>query len=118
MKKVAFAFAAVTMAGAMTHITTSPAFAANQSFESITIDTADYDLRTAQGYSLMTDRIDRASKQVCGVITVGNEVIMIDRAAFSESGANTYSFSWETYDGQVISLIGLRAEFQEFDLIA
>ena len=52
------------------------------------------------------------------VITVGNEVIMIDRAAFSESGANTYSFSWETYDGQVISLIGLRAEFQEFDLIA
>ncbi len=72
MKKVAFAFAAVAMAGAMTHITTSPAFAANQSFESITIDTADYDLRTAQGYSLMTDRIDRASKQVCGVITVGN----------------------------------------------
>lgn len=53
-----------------------------------------------------------------GVITIGNEVIMIDREAFSESGANTYSFSWETYDGQVISLIGLRSEFQEFDLIA
>ena len=60
----------------------------------------------------------QAKETEVGVITVGNEVIMIDRAAFSESGANTYSFSWETYDGQVISLIGLRAEFQEFDLIA
>ncbi|MCX7561851.1 hypothetical protein OS190_20000 [Sulfitobacter sp. F26204] len=53
-----------------------------------------------------------------GIITIGNEVIMIDRQAFTESAANTYSFSWETYDGHVISLIGLRAEFQEFDLIA
>ena len=66
---------------------------------------------------LFIDYIQAKDTEV-GVITVGNEVIMIDRAAFSESGANTYSFSWETYDGQVISLIGLRAEFQEFDLIA
>ena len=72
MKKVAFAFAAVAMAGTMTHVTTSPAFAGTQSYHSVTIDTADYDLRTAQGYSLMTDRIERASKQVCGPITIGN----------------------------------------------
>ena len=63
------------------------------------------------------DFIQSKDTQV-GIITVGNEVIMIDRAAFSETGADTYSFSWETYDGQVISLIGLRSEFQEFDLIA
>ena len=53
-----------------------------------------------------------------GIITIGNEVIMIDRGAFDSSGADTYAFSWETYDGQVISMIGLKTEFQQFDLIA
>lgn len=72
MKKVAFAFAAVAMAGTMTHVTTSPAFAGTGSFESVTIDVSAYDLRTAAGYSLMTDRIDRASKQVCGTVNVRN----------------------------------------------
>ena len=66
---------------------------------------------------LFIDYIQSKETEV-GVITIGNEVIMIDREAFTESAANTYSFSWETYDGQVISLIGLRSEFQEFDLIA
>ena len=53
-----------------------------------------------------------------GIITFGNEIIMIDRGAFRHDGAETYTFSWETDDGQVISMIGLRAEFQQFDLIA
>jgi hypothetical protein len=53
-----------------------------------------------------------------GIITIGNEIIMIDRAAFLDVSAETYSFSWETDTGQVISMIGLRAEFQAFDLIA
>ncbi|MEP5729328.1 MAG: hypothetical protein ABJL67_08120 [Sulfitobacter sp.] len=54
-----------------------------------------------------------------GIVTVGNEIIMIDRSAFGhQSGAETYSFSWETNEGQIISMIGLRAEFQQFDLIA
>lgn len=75
MKKFAFAFAAVAMAGTMTLFTTSPALAGSGTFESVTIDTSDYDLRTAAGYSLMTDRIDRASKQVCGAVTVGNSAI-------------------------------------------
>jgi UrcA family protein len=70
MKKFAFAFAAVAMAGAMTHVTTSPAFAGTATARSVTIDTAAYDLRTASGYALMTDRIDRASKQVCGTVDV------------------------------------------------
>lgn len=53
-----------------------------------------------------------------GIITIGNEIIMIDRGAFLHNGADTYTFSWETDTGQVISMIGLRAEFQQFDLIA
>lgn len=70
MKRVAFAFAAVAMAGAMTHITTSPAFAGTGTAETVAIDTAAYNLRTAQGYSLMTNRIERASAQVCGTVNV------------------------------------------------
>ncbi|MEM6305729.1 MAG: hypothetical protein AAF744_13505 [Pseudomonadota bacterium] len=53
-----------------------------------------------------------------GVITFGNEIIMIDRDAFRIEGADTYTFSWENEEGQVISMIGLRSEFQQFDLIA
>ena len=60
----------------------------------------------------------QAKETEVGVVTFGNEIIMIDRGAFRVDGAETYSFSWETYDGQVISMIGLRSEFQEFDLIA
>ena len=66
---------------------------------------------------LFIDFINAKDTEV-GVITIGNEVIMIDRAAFAQTGADTYSFSWETYDGQVISMIGLRSEFEQFDLIA
>ena len=60
----------------------------------------------------------QAKETEVGIVTIGNEIIMIDRDAFRYDGAETYSFSWETYDGQVISMIGLRSEFQEFDLIA
>ena len=67
MKKVAFAFAAVAMAGGLTTMTTTPAFAGT---ESVTIDTSAYNLRSASGYSALTSRIDRASKQVCGTVNV------------------------------------------------
>lgn len=60
----------------------------------------------------------QAKETDVGVITFGNEIIMIDRGAFKHDGAETYAFSWETSDGQVISMIGLKAEFQQFDLIA
>lgn len=53
-----------------------------------------------------------------GIIKFGNEVIMIDRDAFNQAGSDKYTFSWETNDGHIISMIGLRSEFQEFDLIA
>ena len=60
----------------------------------------------------------QAKETDVGVITFGNEIIMIDRGAFKHDGADKYTFSWETDDGQVISMIGLRSEFQQFDLIA
>lgn len=71
MQKFAFAVAAVAMAGAATTFTTSPALAGvNHSAQTVSIDTRAYDLDTEQGYSLLTDRIDRASKQVCGAVDV------------------------------------------------
>jgi UrcA family protein len=70
MKRVAFAIAAVAMAGAVTTFTTSPAFAGTT--QAVTIDASAYNLRTASGYSAMTGRIDRASKQVCGTVDVRN----------------------------------------------
>lgn len=60
----------------------------------------------------------QAKETEVGIVTFGNEIIMIDRDAFRYDGAENYSLTWETYDGQVISMIGLRSEFQEFDLIA
>lgn len=60
----------------------------------------------------------QAKETEVGIVTIGNEIIMIDRGAFQHNGAETYTFSWETNDGQIISMIGLRSEFQEFDLIA
>ena len=60
----------------------------------------------------------QAKETEVGIVTIGNEIIMIDRDAFQHNGAETYTFSWETNDGQIISMIGLRSEFQEFDLIA
>lgn len=59
-----------------------------------------------------------AKETEVGLIQYGNEIIMIDREAFERPGADTYTFSWETDEGQVISMIGLRAEFEQFDLIA
>lgn len=73
MQKIAFAFAAVAMAGAATAFTTSPALAGvGHTVDYVTIDTRTYDLDTAQGYARLTDRIDRASKQVCGTVDVRN----------------------------------------------
>jgi hypothetical protein len=44
------------------------------------------------------------------------EIILIDASALSMG--EIYSASWETSDGSVISMVGLRSEFQDFDLIA
>ncbi len=61
----------------------------------------------------------KAKDSQFGIIsTATNEIIIIDHSAFRGSGVDTYSFSWETNDGHIISMIGLKADFQHFDLIA
>lgn len=56
-----------------------------------------------------------------GIIINGDAIIMIDRSAYAydEYGkADTYYLTWEDDYGQVVSVIGLKSDFQDFDLIA
>jgi hypothetical protein len=50
------------------------------------------------------------------MISAGNELILIDSTIFNSS--DSYVVSWALDDGGVISIIGQRSEFAEFDLIA
>jgi hypothetical protein len=51
-----------------------------------------------------------------GMVSLGNEIIMIDRSA--ASGGQTEFIQWQSADGKMISLIGLAADFEQFDMIA
>lgn len=51
------------------------------------------------------------------MISLDTELILIDSSAF-DLGSSTYVLSWALDDGGVISMVGLRSEFQDFDLIA
>ena len=70
----------------------------------------DEEARSFMSYLLAkTDKVE--------MISVSNaEIILIDSGALSMG--EIYSASWETSDGSVISMVGLRSEFQDFDLIA
>jgi hypothetical protein len=50
------------------------------------------------------------------MISAGNELVLIDSTIFNSS--DSYVVSWALDDGGVISIIGQRSEFAEFDLIA
>lgn len=50
------------------------------------------------------------------MISSETELILIDSSAFEQG--HTYVLSWMLDDGGIISMIGLRSEFQDFDLIA
>ena len=51
-----------------------------------------------------------------GMVSLGDEIIMIDRSA--ASGGATDFIQWQSADGKTISLIGLAADFEQFDMIA
>ena len=51
-----------------------------------------------------------------GMVSLGDEIIMIDRSA--ASGGDTDFIQWQSADGKTISLIGLAADFEQFDMIA
>lgn len=53
------------------------------------------------------------------IISTGQEVLIIDSAILDTPGATTYALSWSLgTDNGVVSMIGLRSEFEAFDLIA
>ena len=45
------------------------------------------------------------------------DLILTDLGAFKTEGSRTYTMSWEFSDGSVVSTVGLRADFEAFDLI-
>jgi UrcA family protein len=69
MKKIAFVIAAIGMAGATTAFTTAPAFAETAATESVAINTGVYNAGSAAGYRELSQRIDRAARQVCGAVS-------------------------------------------------
>lgn len=71
MKKIAFALAAVGMAGAATTITTAPAFAETGA-ETVSINPSAYNVGSAAGYRELSERIERAASRVCGTVQTTN----------------------------------------------
>ena len=52
------------------------------------------------------------------MVSYATELVIIDEAALSLDSSLTYTKSWELDDGGRISTIGLKADFEAFDLIA
>ena len=46
-----------------------------------------------------------------------NEVVLVDLDAFDGQGDIVYARSWSFDDGSVISAVGLKSDFEAFDLI-
>lgn len=57
------------------------------------------------------------SKEV-EVLALASEIILIDFEALQAQSTETHSMSWSLADGGTVSTIGLKTDFQEFDLIA
>lgn len=61
----------------------------------------------------------KAKDAEIGIVMSGDAIIMIDRSAYTYQGdGQAYYLTWEDDYGQVVSVIGLKTEFQDFDLIA
>ncbi|NKX42116.1 hypothetical protein HGG71_11675, partial [Rhodobacteraceae bacterium R_SAG2] len=52
------------------------------------------------------------------MISYETELVIIDEATFHQDSSLTYMKSWDLDDGGRISTIGLKADFEAFDLIA
>ncbi len=52
------------------------------------------------------------------MIALQREIIFLDSAAMSSGGNETYARSWDLEDGGTISMVGLRVDFAQFDLVA
>lgn len=52
------------------------------------------------------------------MIYYNGDLILVDIDTFQTKGAATHTMSWEYSDGSVITTVGLRSDFEAFDLIA
>ena len=91
--------------------------------QSLTVDSLiDLSISSAPGFRSFDDSarafmdfiLDKSDS--VEMISSETELILIDSSAFEQG--HTYVLSWQLDDGGIISMIGLRSEFQDFDLIA
>lgn len=52
------------------------------------------------------------------VLALSREIILIDFEALQAQSGDTFSMSWSLADGGTVSTIGLKSDFEEYDLIA
>ena len=52
------------------------------------------------------------------VIALENQILLIDMRAVSESGAEAFARTWSLDEERTISTIGIKADFEAFDLVA
>jgi len=52
------------------------------------------------------------------MIYTDGDLLLIDLDAFKTEGTHTYTMSWEFSDGSIVKTVGLRADFEAFDLIS
>lgn len=97
-------------------ITGAGAPALTESIESIQSETS---------YNRLDDRAQafieyiQAKDTAIGIVETENQTIMIDQSAYTYQGDGVaYYLNWEDLHGKIISVIGLKSEFQAFDLIA
>lgn len=71
------------------------------------------DLKAQRFINFMLSREDDLE-----IFAFNQELVLIDFAAFQGSPGETYSKSWSLADGSIVSTVGLKTDFVEFDLIA
>ena len=51
------------------------------------------------------------------MIATGNELILLDPEVFNVATEDTFTASWTLENGDVISTIGLRSDYEAYDLV-
>lgn len=51
------------------------------------------------------------------MIVVGNELILLDPEIFNVAVEDTFTASWTLDNGEIISTIGLRSDYEAYDLV-
>jgi len=51
------------------------------------------------------------------MIAIGNELILLDPEVFNVATEDTFTASWTLNNGETISTIGLRSDYEAYDLV-